>query len=354
MTVTVAPPMVSVIVPAYQSASLLRSCLAGIIASDLPREQFELIVVDDCSNDGTREVAQTMAEIVLTTDAGPRGPAAARNIGALAARGAVLVFIDSDVVIAPTTLSGFVRRFNERAGVHAVFGTYDDAPSDPGFISQYRNLLHRYVHLLHAGDATTFWAGCGAIRRAAFFATGGFDEQRYLRPQIEDIEFGSRLTAAGNRILLAPELTGTHLKRWTLGAMLRTDFSDRAVPWMRLLIEQRSVGGSGPLNLARTEKLFTILAALAAISIVLTGWSREWLWLAVVSLAIIVAGNAKLLAWFGRARGTRFALCVIPMRVLFYLVGGAGAAWATVTHPFQPRRSKQTTLRASTNAADAR
>lgn len=347
-------PLLTVIVPAFRSAPVLRTCLAAILASDLPRDEFELIVVDDCSNDDTADAAGAFADSVLSTVAGPRGPAAARNSGAIAAHGTILVFIDSDVVVSPTTLSGIVRRFQQHADLSAVFGVYDDAPSDAGLVSQYRNLVHRYVHLQHAGDATTFWAGCGAVRRAAFLATGGFDDRRYSRPQIEDIDFGYRLTANGFRIMLAPELTGKHLKRWTLGAMLRTDLRDRAIPWMHLLIEQRAIGNRGPLNLARSEKLYTILAAVVAVSLVLAVWSRAWLWLTVVSFAIIVAGNSKLLAWFGHLRGPWFALRVIPLRFLYYLVGGAGAAWAIATHRSLQVRPTRTELRASTDAADVR
>jgi len=351
---TTEAPLLTVVVPAYRSAPMLRACLAGINASELPRHQFEIVVVDDCSNDSTGDVAREFADTLLATIDGPRGPAAARNIGAIAAHGSIVVFIDSDVVVAPTTLSEFLHFFNQHSDFSAVFGAYDDAPRETGFISQYRNLLHRYVHLSHAGQATTFWAGCGAVRRAAFLAVDGFDEARYPRPQIEDIDLGYRLTAAGYRIMLDPELIGTHLKRWTLGGMLRTDLRDRAVPWMHLLMEQRAVGGSGALNVSRAEKLFTILAALAAISLVLTVWAREWLWLAVVSLAIIVVGNVKLLAWFRSVRGSWFALRVVPLRILFYLIGGAGAAWAIATYRFQPVRSTRTQLRASNRAADAR
>ena len=57
-------------------------------------------------------------------------------------------------------------------------------------VSQYRNLLHHFVHQHGHAEASTFWAGCGAIRRAAFDAVGGFDAARFPRPSIEDIELG--------------------------------------------------------------------------------------------------------------------------------------------------------------------
>jgi len=137
------------------------------------------------------------------------------------------------------TLERFADVVTGDSGLVGVFGSYDDAPEARGLLSEYRNLLHRYVHLRGAGEAETFWAGCGAIRRDAFEAVGGFDTARFPRPQIEDIELGYRLRERGGRIRLDPSIQGTHLKRWSLWPMFRTDFRDRGVPWMRLLMERR-------------------------------------------------------------------------------------------------------------------
>ena len=90
----------------------------------------------------------------------------------------------------------------------------------------------------------------GPRRRAArtcFEASGGFDAERYLVPSIEDIELGTRLAAAGCKIELDPLLQGTHLKAWSLRGMVETDFWARGVPWVELLLRQRS--GSSTLNL---------------------------------------------------------------------------------------------------------
>ena len=76
------------------------------------------------------------------------------------------------------------------------------APRLQGVVSQYRNLLHHFVHQHGNSEASTFWAGCGAIRRSVFEEMGGFDEQRFPTPSIEDIELGYRLRQAGHRILL--------------------------------------------------------------------------------------------------------------------------------------------------------
>ena len=68
------------------------------------------------------------------------------------------------------------------------------------FVSQYKNLFHHFVHQDASGTATSFWAGCGAIRRDIFLRLGGFNTA-YKRPSIEDIELGYRLTRAGHRIV---------------------------------------------------------------------------------------------------------------------------------------------------------
>ena len=73
------------------------------------------------------------------------------------------------------------------------------------------------------------------IRREVFLAFGGFDPRLYPRPAIEDIELGYRLTRAGHRIVLAHNVLATHMKRWTLREMVRTDIFRRGVPWMLLI-----------------------------------------------------------------------------------------------------------------------
>jgi GT2 family glycosyltransferase len=324
----------SVIVPAYQCARMLSACIDGLNASDLPRSAWELIVVDDGSTDDTAAVAERSADVVLRVADGPRGPAFARNLGARAARGEVLVFIDADVVVGRSTLRGFADHFASEPSVAAIFGAYDDSPADPGVVSQYRNLLHRYVHARDAGEAETFWAGCGAVRRDAFLAVGGFDAVRYPRPQIEDIELGYRLKARGERIVLDPELVGTHLKRWTLFRMLRTDLRERAIPWMHLLLSRRTVVGDGPLNLAVGEKVLTALAGIGTGSLVLALVTQVAAlgWLAAACAAMIIVGNAKLFGWFARRRGWMFAVATMPLRLLFYVVSAVGGAWAIVTH----------------------
>jgi Glycosyl transferase family 2 len=344
--VTAALPLVSIVMPAYRCAGQLRASMAGLLASSLPREQWELIVADDGSPDDTGTTAAAVADRVVRVEDGPRGPAHARNLGARVARGAILLFVDADVVVHPTVLELVVAHFQRDPTLGAVFGCYDDQPAAKGLVSQYRNLLHRRVHLAHTGASQTFWAGCGAVRREAFMAVGGFDAARFPRPQIEDIDLGYRLHDVGERILLDPALRCTHLKHWTLRNMLRTDLRDRAIPWMRLLLERRTALHAGPLNTNRREQLLTGLMALCLVLVpaALVWQSGALLTLGIVALALVLLGNAALFLWFVHVRGVLFALATVPLRILFYVISVAGASWAVVTQPWQPVRHPRTSL----------
>lgn len=326
--------LVSVIVPVYQGADVLGPCIAGLLASDLPRDQWELIVVDDGSTDDAARLVGA-AERVLRVPDGPRGPAHARNIGAAAATAPLLCFIDADVVVAPHTLRGLVALLDSDPTRVAAFGAYDDTPAARGTVSQYRNLLHHYTHATHAGEAETFWAGCGIVRREAFRAVGGFDAVRYPRPQIEDIDLGYRLRDAGGTIRLDPTLTCTHLKRWTLGGMLRTDLLDRARPWTRLLLDRGTGLTHAPLNLNRRQKVLTATAASVWIALLLAVLLRSPAIAAVGGAGIIaiVLGNVGLLRFFAARHGWWFAARTVPLQLLHHSVAALGAAWAVATQP---------------------
>lgn len=341
----------SVIVPARNCPDVLRSALLALHGSDLPRDAWELVVVDDGSTDRTPDVAAELADCVVRLAAGPHGPAFARNRGAEVAAGDCLVFVDSDVCVHPDTIRRLVETLEGPDAPAAVFGAYDTCPAAPGVVSQYRNLLHHYVHRINPGDAETFWAGCGAVRRAVFVAVGMFDQRRYPRPQIEDIELGYRLRDSRWRIVLDPEIQGTHLKHWTLRRVLTTDFADRAVPWTRLLYTRRALGRPGMLNLHVSEQVYTALTGGAAVLLLgaLVSHHARWLAVVVALLLPVIFGNQRLLHWFAQERGIPFAIAVVPLRLLFYLTSGAGAAWAIAGHALeQLRRSFPVSLRGAT------
>ena len=336
-------PFLSVIVPSYNGTQVLPRCLSALIASDLPRDDWELIVVDDGSTDDTVGVAAQWADVIVRLPGPPHGPAYGRNRGADAARGEVLVFIDSDVVVHGDTLRRLAWSFASERQLGAVFGSYDDRPPAEGLVSRYRNLLHHYHHQQNPGPAETFWAGCGAIRSEPFHAVGRFDEWQYPRPSIEDIELGHRLHAAGHPIRLDPTIQCTHLKRWTLYNMLRTDLLDRGVPWVRLLLADGSFASRSALNLRRRERVFTALMGVALVSVFLAvvRFDPRWLLGAAGSVLPVIVGNLPVYRFLQRTEGLGFALRALPLHLMYYLLNGCAVALGWATHelvgPPEPR-----------------
>jgi glycosyltransferase involved in cell wall biosynthesis len=318
----------SVIVPAYRCAAPLRRAVDALWASDLPRDQWELVVVVDGGDDDTEAVARARADRVVVVPRGPRGPAHARNCGADVARGAVLAFVDADVCVRPDALRRLLAEFADPS-VGAAFGAYDVAPAAPGVVSRYANLLHHRVHATHAGDAETFWAGCGAVRREVFRRVGGFDAARYRRPQIEDVELGHRIRDLGCRIVLRHEIQGTHLKRWTLRQLVVTSVRDRGVPWMELLLADGMHARPATLNVSGREQAHTALVGVTLLAAGAAWWDARWLLAAGGALALVLLGNAELLGWLWRAGGARVGLAGVPLRVLYYVLNGVSALWGT-------------------------
>ena len=305
---------ISIIIPVYNSSRDLAECLSALQARPFPGA--EIIVVDDGSTDDSASVAERLGARLLRM---PRnsGPAAARNYGAHQAQGDIVFFIDADVVAQPETVSHIVTFFEEHPDVAAVFGSYDPFPRAGGIVSQYRNLLHHFVHQTGNPEASTFWSGCGAIRRSVFEAIGGFDAKSFPRASIEDIEMGYRLRQAGHRILLDKTLMVTHLKHWTVGSIVRTDIFCRAIPWTRLILERKNLPND--LNLKGGQRISGALVMLAVLCFFLGLYRQVFIIPGLLAIMGVILLNRPLYSFFLRQRGLRFALVAIALHLFYYV-----------------------------------
>lgn len=319
------PADLSVIVPVFNGGTSFRRCLDALLAAAPP--SGEILIIDDGSTDASPAYARERGLRVMTTPTPKSGPAAARNLGASAVCGDILFFIDADVLIPPDAMTRVAAAFDD-PDLAALFGSYDDAPDAPTFIAQYKNLLHHYTHQTALEETTSFWAGCGAIRRAIFLEVGGFSTA-YARPSIEDIELGYRLQRAGCRVKLLKSLQVKHLKQWTFRSMLSSDIFDRAIPWSDLLLRDRTLPRD--LNLQTSNRISALLCWLLLASLIFF-WLTPWLWLvALVCAFALIVLNADLYRFFYLKRGLLFTLAAIPLHWLYYLYSSAAFAWVLVT-----------------------
>lgn len=319
-------PTVSVVVPVYNGGSAFRRCLESIDATD-PRP-LEIVVVADGETDGSGRLAEeTGARVIRLPE--PGGPARARNAGAREARGEILFFIDADVTVPPNAVALVSGAFAAEPALSACFGSYDDEPFELNLLSQYKNLQHHWVHQAGNEAASTFWAGCGAMRRAVFVQLGGFDEA-YRRPSIEDIELGYRLRRAGRPIRVLKSLQVKHLKRWTMRSHLRADFFHRALPWTDLIL--RSGGFVNDLNLRWTGRASVVLAWLLLLTL---GWTlaRPGFWpVPLAAAGGLLALNAEFYRFLLRKRGARFLLQSLPWHWFYFLYSGLAFGLGLARH----------------------
>ncbi len=315
------------IIPVYNGGEDFRHCLQGLTRSI--RTPDELIVVDDSSSDSSADLARSFGARVLVLSDGPHGPAASRNRGAASARGDVLIFIDADVAVHANTLALIEKYLHDQPEISALFGSYDDTPPKDGIVSRYKNLQHHYVHQHSQREASTFWAGCGAVRREVFLKMGGFN-QRYKRPSVEDIEFGLRLHNSGHRVWLCSEIQVTHLKHWNLRSLLRSDVLDRAIPWTQLIISTAHLPSD--LNLDFKSRLSS-LAVWACVVLMAFGFRIHWLWIgSIVCAAALVFLNLDLYRFFHRHGGLRFAIGSIGLHSLYYIYSSLAFGAVVVWH----------------------
>lgn len=324
-------PRLSVIVPVHNGRLQLARCLEALRESTYP--DFEVLVVDDCSTDNTPQIIERFGARSLRT---PRnmGPGGGRNLGVQQARGEIVVFVDADVVVQPQTLAHIAEDFERDAHLAALFGSYDDEPAWPDFLSQYKNLMHHYVHQISSENAVTFWAGCGAVRKNIFEEFRGFNTEKYPNPSIEDIELGYRLSMAGRRILLDKRIQVKHLKKWTVRGLWRADIHYRAIPWTRLILETKNLPKD--LNLTHAAQVSAGLVGLLVMGLLLmpfslAGWMQK---LIPAMTAVNVAGglaaiagillllNWRVYQWFAERRGATFAAGTVLAHWSYYFYSG--------------------------------
>jgi GT2 family glycosyltransferase len=322
--------------PVYNAAATLAECLTRLFHSTFT--DFEVVVVDDSSNDQSMAIAANFP-VQVVPSGGRVGPAAARNIGARAARGEILFFIDSDVMLGSDVVGRLVERF-ARGDVDGVVGVQAADMRHRNLASQYKNLWMRWTYSRQKGDVPLFYTTAAAIRRDAFLRTGGFDEG-YGGPSIEDQAYGEKLAALGMRVRVQPDLEVEHVKRYTLWGLLKTDFA-RAVSLTRLRLRDLGDQGNATEHKGTVPATYiasipvAVVGALALVLGAVLGWPTLTLLGGAASVGAL-ALNTNFLTVIRRNEGTGRAAAAVLLLWLELLVSGAGMITGCLTYGFGRR-----------------
>jgi mycofactocin system glycosyltransferase len=197
-------PAVSIVIPVYNRPQEMSECLQALLRLDYPEDRREIIVVDDGSTDGTREVVSRYPVRLIARGAN-RGQSAARNLAVQQAHGEIIAFIDSDCVAEPAWLTELVPYFqDQRIG---LVGGYVASYFQKTWLDRYESAasplnMGRNLVMAEPSDLDFYVPTCNLLlRKEAYLEVGGLDEARRFG---EDVDLCWRLRKQGYRQLYVP------------------------------------------------------------------------------------------------------------------------------------------------------
>ena len=211
----------SIIIPVYNARNTLGECLSSIVNSSY--KHYEIIIVDDGSSDESMKIAAEYSCKILTHEKG-KGAAAARNTGVREAKGDILVFIDSDIVIQEDSLEKFADMFAVDEKVSGISGVYSVYNRFNNLLSQYKHLVVYYRENI-CGDISEDSCKTAFVAfRRDIFDRHSFDES-IENASIEDIEFSRMLISEGYSLKLDKTNEVEHIKKFNIRSFSRNQYS---------------------------------------------------------------------------------------------------------------------------------
>ena len=210
-------PVISIIIPVWNSPGLLRRCLDALGAQTLSRDMFEIIVVDNGSTDDTSDVARSFPGVILLNEPQP-GSYAARNRGLQQARGIYVAFTDADCLPAPDWLEKGLATAGQHPDAGVLAGRielFEEGETEGPAFSDYERLFSfPQAYAARGNCATANWIS----RRTVFQELGGFDERLKSGG---DRQMALRIRDAGLPLIHAPDMLVLHPVRASRGSLVR-------------------------------------------------------------------------------------------------------------------------------------
>jgi glycosyltransferase involved in cell wall biosynthesis len=306
--------------PVYNTADFI-----GQVLDSLPAlgEEFEVIVIDDCSTDGTADVIRRHAKassIKLLKTPSNSGPATARNLGVSQASGELL-FFDADVLFLPDTFERVKAYVRAHPDVRCFTGLNSTDSAGEGLVSRFHALYSYFaLNLIPEDSCASVWnPRQGFLRKELFDSIGGFDT-RYRKADVEDYEFSKRILRV-TPIVFTRELEVKH--RFGGFADSTRNFYKRSRQWINLLFRTRALERTGHTRLSNVPNL--AIPALMTVCVL----SAPFLPVGKPLLALAgahVVFNLPEFVFFTRAAGVASAVVFLFMILYYHWVALFGIA----------------------------
>lgn len=200
------PEFISVVVPVYNGARCIASCLDSLMHQTVAPDSYEIVVVDDGSTDETVSIVRQYPVQCLTQP--HSGAATARNLGWRAAHGSLILFTDADCRPASDWIESLCAPFKDPriSGAKGVYRT-----CQRGLVARFVQLEYeeKYRRLAHQSKIDFVDTYSAAYRKSVLQAVGGFDD-RFPNASVEDQELSFRLAKSGYRLVFQPQAVVYH------------------------------------------------------------------------------------------------------------------------------------------------
>ncbi len=340
----------SIVIPSYNSEKTLIPLLQSIKESGkINLKELEIIIVNDCSNDSTiGKVAKWQSgrflHLKMISLGKNQGPAAARNIGVKYAKGEVVLFLDSDVLVYSKTISEIVNAFKTDPDLHALTGVWDKKQKGNRFFPKFK-ALRDWSYWINERDPRNYYylfsTRVAAIRKELFKRLGGFDVT-YKAALVEDMELTYRIVRR-YAVVFNPKVIVHHEFEDFL--TIAKKYFLRSFYWSRIYRERKKFD---PVATTGKEALTTLSAGILVLLICL------YFGISIMGLVLSIKGNnvdiiralilntlylilflhfflVRKFLWFCvKEEGWWFAFKAFFTGIALYIVILAGAAWSFI------------------------
>jgi len=325
-------PSLSIVTPIYNATKTLKAYLDSIFNSEY--QDFELIIVDGMSSDFPEGICKDYKVIFEQIDHQCESDHK-RNRGVQLARAEIVLFLDADIVVLPTSLGDIMNVFKAHPEIAGLIGSYDDAPGAQNITSQFKFLLHHYMHQQEAKYIESFWSGCGAIKKSVFNSLGGFNASYLHGGSIQDIEFGYRLKKNNYQIYNAKHIQVKHLKKLNLWEWIYTDICVRGVPWILVMLTYRDL--SLKLN-ANVKGVVSVLSAWLMVFLLgASFFNKSLIYEFLVMLVLFLIINRGVLRFFAVKKNILFTVISTFYLFVYYINCGFCVLVGPLYYAFKKR-----------------
>ena len=332
--------ILSIIIPTYNSQNNIHNLLLSINNSDFKQfKNIEALIVDDKSYYKTLKKIKEMQpvlkfKLILYPFRKNFGPAKARNYGVKKARGNYILFLDSDVELAKSTLRYAFQLAKEKQA-RAFTGIWHYRQKNNRFFPNFkamRDWVYWFIEREKYARYYLFSTRIAGIEKKLFLRIGGFDE-KFPQPTVEDIELTYRIEKQA-KIRFSPELMIYHEFEDFLPIAVK--YFKRSRDWI-LLYQKRLK--FDPVATSKKEALKAILAALLVSSLLLS--SLHWFFLYLAILIFVQFTNLEWYFWsfVYKQKGLVFLLKSIFFSILLYLIIDMGSTWGILLSKFNKNKS---------------